>query len=169
MSVETKSKEIQNAFIFATQTSLRLDDIRRLTFHDIRYSKDEAYLYIRQQKNKGISNMKLSKLALTIVEQQKKQNPERNNVFLLPVSRSNLNDRLREIVVLANIDKHIHFHVSRHTFATLALSRGVDIYTVSKLMGHSSVAVTEIYANLINKKKDEVADIINIDMNEDEI
>jgi site-specific recombinase XerD len=69
----------------------------------------------------------------------------------------------------AGIKKHIHFHVSRHSWATLALTRGVDIYTVSKIMGHSSVAITEIYANLINKKRDEVADIINLEITEHDI
>jgi len=48
------------------------------------------------------------------------------------------------------------------------MSRGVDIYTVSKIMGHSSVAVTEIYANLIDKKRDEVANIINIEITEED-
>jgi integrase/recombinase XerD len=72
--------------------------------------------------------------------------------------------KLRMMADKADITKHKHFHVSRHSFATLTLSRGIDIYTISKLMHHSSVAITEIYTNLIKKKRDEVADIINLDI-----
>jgi integrase len=67
-------------------------------------------------------------------------------------------------ILCPSLSINIHFHVSRHSWATLALSKGVDIYTVSKIMGHSSVAITEIYANLINKKRDEVADIMNLEI-----
>jgi integrase len=160
IQVDTPYIDIKNSFVFSTQTSLRLGDIRALTFKDIR----SGFIYFRQRKNKTVSNMKLSNLALTIIQEQKKLHDEGMNVFQLPVSRSDINKRLEEIASQATINKHIHYHVSRHTFATLALARGIDIYTVSKWMGHSSVAITEIYANLINKKRDEVADIINIEI-----
>jgi site-specific recombinase XerD len=149
---------------------LRLGDIRSLTFNDIRVNKDnEAFMYFRQHKTKNVSHLKLSKLAFDIYLEQKQKHPDSEFVFLLPVSRSDINVRIRQMAEQAGIKKHIHFHVSRHSWATLALSRGVDIYTVSKIMGHSSVAITEIYANLINKKRDEVADIINLEINQHDI
>ena len=165
MLVDTPHTEIQSAFLFASQTSLRLGDIRSLTFSDIRiHENNEAFLYFRQRKTKGVSHIKLSKLAYDIYLKQKEAHPESEFVFDLPKSRTCINDKLREIAPEAGITKHIHFHVSRHSWATLALSKGVDIYTVSKIMGHSSVAITEIYANLINKKRDEVADIMNLEI-----
>ncbi|TAL69302.1 MAG: hypothetical protein EPN82_07105 [Bacteroidetes bacterium] len=168
--VDTKYSDIKNAFIFSSQTSLRLGDIRALEFKNVNFNKEnDAYLYFRQQKTKGVSNIKLSRLAIDIYNKQKEKHPSDIFVFNLPKSKSFINDKLREIAIEAGIQKYIHFHVSRHTWATLALSRGVDIYTVSKIMGHSSVAITEIYANLISKKKDEVADIINIEITEEDL
>jgi len=164
LNTETRYIDIKNAFMFATQTSLRLGDIRALEFKDVRINNGkEAYLYFRQHKTKGVSYIKLSKLALSIYRDQKQLHPEKKKVFQLTASNSDLNTRIREIAKKAEINKHIHFHVSRHTFCTLALSKGVDIYTVSKIMHHSSVAITEIYANLVSKKRDEVADLINIE------
>jgi integrase len=168
--VDTKFTEIKNSFLFASQTSLRLGDIRSLTFNDVRVNKDnEAFMYFRQNKTKNVSHLKLSKLAFDIYLEQKDKHPDSEFVFLLPVSRSDINVRLRQMAEQAGIKKYIHFHVSRHSWATLALTRNVDIYTVSKIMGHSSVAITEIYANLINKKRDEVADIINLEISQHDI
>jgi site-specific recombinase XerD len=154
--VDTKFTEIKNAFLLASQTSHRLGDIRSLTFNDVRVNKDnDAFMYFRQNKTKNVSHLKLSKIAFDIYIEQKQKHPDSEFVFLLPVSRSDINVRLRQMAEQAGIKKYIHFHVSRHSWATLALTRGIDIYTVSKIMGYSSVAITEIYANLINKKRDE--------------
>ena len=53
------------------------------------------------------------------------------------------------------------FHVSRHTFATMMLTLGADLYTVSKLLGHTSVRMTQVYAKIINQKKDEAVNLVN--------
>jgi integrase len=169
MLVDTKYHEIKNAFLFASQTSLRLGDIKNLKFEDIRKDGNETFLFILQQKTKGISNMKLSQVAVNSYKEQLKKYPDGVCVFTLPKSRSFINNKIREMAEDAGIKKHIHFHVSRHSWATLALAKGVDIYTVSKIMKHSSVAITEIYANLINKKRDEVADIMNLEITEHDI
>ena len=55
----------------------------------------------------------------------------------------------------AGIDKHITYHTSRHTFATLCLTAGIDIYTTSQLLGHTSIRTTQRYARIINRKKDD--------------
>ena len=62
----------------------------------------------------------------------------------------------------AGINKHITWHSGRHTFATMALSSGVDLYTVSKLLGHREIRTTQIYAKLIDKKKDGAVDNLPI-------
>lgn len=68
---------------------------------------------------------------------------------------------LKEWAKAAGITKKVTFHVSRHTFATLELTLGADLYTVSKLLGHSDVSVTQVYAKIIDKKKTEAVNLIN--------
>ena len=53
------------------------------------------------------------------------------------------------------------FHTSRHTFATMMLTLGADLYTTSKLLGHADVKMTQVYAKIINKKKDEAVNLVN--------
>ena len=64
----------------------------------------------------------------------------------------------------AGISKTITFHCARHTYATLQLSAGTDIYTVSKLLGHRELKTTQIYAQVIDQRKKEAANRINLDL-----
>ena len=61
----------------------------------------------------------------------------------------------------ANVKKEITFHVSRHTFATLMLTLDVDLYTTSKLLGHKNIATTQIYAKIIDQKKDDAVNRVD--------
>lgn len=62
---------------------------------------------------------------------------------------------------IVGITKQISFHTARHTFATMMLTLGADIYTTSKLLGHSRISTTEIYAKIIDKKKDKAMNLID--------
>jgi len=81
-------------------------------------------------------------------------------LFDIPAYKT-MRKHLKTWVEKAGITKKITFHCARHTFATILVSCGVDIYVVSKLMGHSDVTVTQIYAKLCDTKKDEAIDLIS--------
>ena len=83
------------------------------------------------------------------------------NLFNLPCE-STIRYHIQNMVTKAGIDKHITPHCGRHTFATLAINNGMDLYTLSKYLGHNDVKVTQIYAKLINKKKDEAINKIPV-------
>ena len=53
------------------------------------------------------------------------------------------------------------FHLARHTFATMMLTLGADLYTTSKLLGHADVKMTQVYAKIINQKKDDAVNLVN--------
>ncbi len=80
-------------------------------------------------------------------------------VFSLP-NRVRVGELLKDWVCAAGIDKHITFHCSRHTYATLLLAYGADIYTVMSLMGHTSVSTTQIYAKIVDASKRKAVNLI---------
>jgi len=150
----------KNAFIFSCLTGLRYSDIKKLTWQEIQHSKESGY-YIRfkQKKTKSFETLPISDEARKMLGEERTTN---ESVFLdLAYSDFN-NQKLREWMIRAGIEKHITFHCARHTYATLQLSLGTDIYTVSKLLGHKNLKTTEVYAKIIDEKKQEAASKINI-------
>ena len=118
----------------------------------------DKYIQFRQQKTGDMERIKLNPDALKIIEEQIKTNLIGNsNIFNLP-SRTHIKRLMRIWIKESQINKKITFHCSRHTFATLCLTYDVDLYTVSKLLGHRDIKTTQIYAKLIDKKKDEAID-----------
>ena len=73
-----------------------------------------------------------------------------------------INYPLKQWLSDAGITKHVTFHCFRHTFATLQIAAGTDIYTVSKMLTHRNVSTTQIYAELVNEKKRESANKISL-------
>lgn len=83
-------------------------------------------------------------------------------IFNIPLRLGKVETTLREWAAKAGIAKHITFHTSRHTFAVLMLSAGVDIYTLSRLLGHSSVTTTQIYADIVDARRREAVDMFPV-------
>lgn len=154
-----RRERVRRAFLFSCFCGLRLCDIRRLRWCDIQTVKDgRKQIEITQQKTGEPLYLPLSDNALYWLPEQGAA-PDNSPVFALPVS-SCLEVHLSNIAQAAGIKKRVTFHVARHTNATLLLSYGVDIYTVSKLLGHTSVKTTQIYAKVIDENKRRAVDKI---------
>ncbi len=141
IETDCNRQDIKNAFLFACFTGLRLGDIRLLTWDNIIIRDDQTFLSIRMQKTREMLNMKLNKQALKWMPTNKQ-----GDLFPLPNNGVTINRVIKDWVQQAGIKKDICFHVSRHTFATMELTLGADLYVVSKLLGHTNVGTTQIYA-----------------------
>ncbi|HVZ39657.1 MAG TPA: site-specific integrase [Candidatus Kapabacteria bacterium] len=141
---------IKRAFLFACFTGLRLSDVQALVWGRIR----DGRIAFRQQKTGGVEYFKLHDVALAMMGEPGA--PEAQ-VFALP-HESVINKTLKKWGTSAGIEKHMHFHLSRHTFATTLLTYDVDIATVSKMLGHRNLATTLIYAKVVNTKIDRAVD-----------
>ena len=147
------------AFMFSCFCGLRLCDVRRLRWCDIQTVKDgRKQIEITQQKTGEPLYLPLSDNALHWLP-KRGATPDNSPVFNLP-DATNVGKHLRNLCKAAGIKKRVTFHVARHTNATLLLSYGVDIYTVSKLLGHTSVKTTQIYAKVIDENKRRAVDKI---------
>ncbi|NLN95172.1 MAG: site-specific integrase [Bacteroidales bacterium] len=153
---------LKNAAIFSALTGLRFSDISKLVWSEVHYSESEGYyLQFRQKKTKGVEVLPISEQALNLLgtpgEPTKK-------VFEGLKYSAYLNLHLKQWVLKAGITKDITFHSFRHTFATLQLSMGTDIYTVSKMLGHRELQTTQVYAKIIDESKRKAANRIKLDM-----
>ena len=153
---------LKSAFLFSALTGLRWSDIEKLTWSEVQHSKEIGY-YIRftQKKTKGVETLPISNQAKDLLGDEGKPDVK---IFkdLNYSAWSNL--KLQQWVMKAGISKTITFHCARHTYATLQLTLGTDIYTVSKLLGHKELRTTQIYAKVIDDKKKEAANRINLDL-----
>lgn len=156
-TTDFKNESIKQAFMFACFTGLRISDIRNLTWGNIVERNGSFFVTITMQKTREPLTIKLNKQAA-------KWLPKKNatkEVFDLPVYNAIINDNLKRWAKKAGIEKSLCFHMSRHTFATMELTLGADLYVVSKLLGHNDVSVTQIYADIINKKREEAVDLMD--------
>jgi len=144
--------EVKKAFVFSCFTGLRISDVRKLKWSQIKENK----LFFAQTKTKGFEYLPLSESAKKYLFMDVKPEDIQPDKRVFNLCKDDItNKRLKIWVTKAEIDKKVTFHTARHTFATLSLTSGIDIYTVSKMMGHKSVKMTEIYAKIINKSVEE--------------
>lgn len=154
-----KNRPIKHAFLFACFTGLRISDISRLRWGDIREGHQGTYITLEMQKTKEVISLKLNKNALRWLPAVSGEKNER--VFELPRFLGSVNGRLKKWAARAGVDKNVSFHTSRHTFATFELSLGADLYVVSKLLGHANISTTQIYADIIDRRRDEAVDLLD--------
>ncbi len=160
------SKDIQNVrirrvrdiFIFSCFTGLAYIDAKRLKRSEIVIGMDgEKWIYTKRKKTDTPTRLPLLPIVLEILDIYKDHPQCINQGCLLPVpSNTKLNAYLKEVADICNIPKYLTFHTARHTFATtVTLNNGVPIESVSKMLGHKSIKITQIYAKILDRKVSE--------------
>ena len=152
---------VKRAFLFSCFTGLRYSDIKSLLWSEIRKAADGRTLFLEhpQVKTRKIVTVPLSEEALKWMPKQQK---DKEHVFhQLQITSTTVEVILGEWMKEAGIEKHITYHCSRHTAATMLLTLGAGLYTVSKILGHSSIKMTEAYAKIVDKKKLETVNLVN--------
>jgi len=160
VEIEEGSERIaQKAFGFACFTALRLSDMRRLRWSNIKPLGDGLCVQICQQKTKNWVTVPLNEMALSLLPEHGDA-VEDSIIFPLSKKPDWVATLIRRVCEKAGIeDKDITFHCSRHTAASLAISTGADISTVSKILGHKSTTCTQVYAKVSLESRIEVMNL----------
>lgn len=153
--------DIKPAFLFCCFSGLRYSDVQKLTWGEITVSPEGyAQIETNMQKTGKDITIPLSDNAIKWLPERSDQPAASRIFYKLPDQVTNADVRLRTIIKKAGITKHVTFHVARHTFATLTLTYGADLYTVSKLLGHSNIRTTQIYAKIVDESKRKAVNLI---------
>lgn len=152
-----QNKEVKRAYLFSCMTGLRFSDIKNLKWENLEREEGRWKATIRIIKNQKILCLPLSDEAMQWLPNR--NDKQDTHIFHLP-SDPHVNAVLRKWVIQSGINKYITFHTARHTYATMLITLGADIYTVSKLLGHSQIKTTQVYAKIVDKKKDQAISLI---------
>lgn len=150
---------LKRAALFSALTGLRHSDIQKLTWNEISLENDQAKINFTQKKTKGVEYMPMSKQALQLCGSV---GLPTDLIFKNLTDSAWISRPLKKWIESAGINKKITFHNFRHTFATLQLSSGTDIYTVSKMLGHTNVKTTQVYAKIVDEKKNKASTAIHL-------
>ena len=142
----------RDLFVFSTFTGIGRADLANLTEDNIITKEDGSkWIHIARQKTKAECHIKLLDIPLRIIEKYRGEG-KGGKLFYVPIT-GNLNRSLKMIAEQCGLDCHLTYYKSRHSFATLiCLNNGVPIESISKMMGHSSIRTTQIYAEITNQK-----------------
>ena len=158
---ECRLPVLKQAALFSALTGLRYSDIENLKWNDLEFVKGQGYyLNFKHQKTKGVETLPISEQAYALLGEPKEP---KSKVFENLYYSAWVNKQLTKWIEKAGITKKITFHCFRHTYATLQLRYGTDIYTVSKMLGHKKLNTTQIYAKVIDQTKREAASKIKLD------
>ncbi|GAB3955413.1 site-specific integrase [Spirosoma harenae] len=158
-NTECDIDDLKRGALFSALTGLRYSDIEKLVWGEVHTGKKENYLRFTQKKTEGVETLPLSESACAILG---KRGLDSERVFPGLLYSAWQSHRLHQWILRAGITRNITFHAFRHTFATLQLSLGTDLYTISKMLGHRDIATTQIYAKVMDKAKREAAEKIKL-------
>ena len=151
--------ELCRGFFFATYTGLRVSDIKGLKWGDIERTPQPSILK-RQKKTGEIVSIPINGAAWAIINDSAIHDQGEYVFPLLAETKSSSSDNFRKWRELAKITKEIGWHTARHSFAVMSLEAGASLYTVSRLLGHTKIATTEVYADLTDSKKRKAVDAL---------
>ena len=153
------TKTYRRAFMFSCFTGLRESDIEKLRWCDVEEHNGVTRIVFRQKKTSSVEYLDISPQA------RKMMGPRKDGcekVFDRFHCSDKTNKAIRKWMESVGIKKYITFHCARHTFATMMLTLDTDLYTTSKLLGHKNIQTTQIYAKIVDKKKQEAVTKIPI-------
>ena len=149
---------LKQASLFSALTGLRFSDIEKLKWSEVVFKSGQGYfIHFQQKKTKSNEYLPISEQAYLLLGEPKESNQK---VFDGLVYSAHQNTVLLKWAMTAGIQKHLTFHCFRHTYATLQLQGGTDIYTVSKMLGHRDLKTTQIYAKIVDETKRKATDKI---------
>lgn len=144
-------EKVRDIFIFSCFCGLAYIDVKKLRKENIRTSFDgNLWIMGKREKTDVSFSIPLLDVPKRILKKYEGTLPD-NRILPVP-SNQKMNAYLKEIGDLCGINKEISFHLARHTFATLTLSKGVSIESVSKMLGHTNIKTTQIYARITDAK-----------------
>lgn len=160
-NTECSNLVLKQAAIFSALTGLRFSDIEKLIWAEVRKDGNKYSLHFRQKKTQGVESLPIPEQAYNLLGERK---DPKDKVFEGLVYSAHMNLQLSRWVMKAGIQKQITFHCFRHTYATLQISLGTDIYTVSKMLGHRELKTTQVYAKIVDKLKEDATNTIKLDL-----
>ena len=159
---ETGSPVTKQTFIFCCFTGLRHSDMVALKWNDIKETDNGLMLYVASmQKTKQPVIVPLSEKALEWLPERPAGCKADTKVFANAPTLGCANRALKHMAKRAGINKTISFHCSRHTFATMTLTAGGELYTTSRLLGHTNIHSTEIYADVVMERRTQAVNLLN--------
>lgn len=141
---------VRDIFIFSCFTGLAYIDVKELRIDNIVELDGREWIMTKRQKTKVATNIILLDIPRKIID--KYENSRKDGRLLPILSNQKMNSYLKEIADICGINKNLTFHLARHSFATMSISKGVPIESVSRMLGHSNIKTTQIYARITNKK-----------------
>lgn len=142
---------IRDLFVFSCFTGLAYIDLANLKGENIVTLNGVEWIKGRRVKTGTLINVVLLDIPKRLIIKYADDKRRKEHLFPI-ISNQKMNEYLKEIAAICGIDKNLTCHIARHTFATMALSKGVPIESVSKMLGHTNIRTTQIYAKVTDKK-----------------
>ena len=155
-----ENEVLKRAFFFAILTGIRLCDIHELTWGEIQKTSTGWRVDFTQRKTHVVDYLPINEQAYSLCGEPGEHDQQ---IFAGLTGSSWISRPLKKWIAASGIKKHITFHCSRHTFATLQLENCTDIFVVKGMLSHTNVKTTQIYAHIVDKSKRNAAEVLQID------